>query len=315
MAIEITRPGKYSLILSTPVMPAAGTLGFGDDYQALLDYDKLGAMVTNPVTIDPWRPASGTRIVALDAGVLAHTGLPNPGLAHVISQYRRAWANMPIPVILHLVALSVSHIKRALDLIDEVDEIAAVELGLRDDISQPEAVALVEAASRMEKPLLARLPFYECSQLALPIADAGVDALVLTAAPRGTARDNHTGRLVSGRVYGPLVKPIILRLVGRLRREIPAEIPVIAAGGIHSPQDARDYIDAGAIAVQVDTATWAQPRMLERIARDLGGWIATRQKDALSDEWNPDMGQTEAIERRPNPPQGVNPKQAGDGFR
>ncbi len=53
MAIEITRPGKYSLIVSTPVMPAAGSFGFGDNYKNLINYDKLGAMVTNPVTIDP----------------------------------------------------------------------------------------------------------------------------------------------------------------------------------------------------------------------------------------------------------------------
>ena len=238
MAIEITGPGKYSLIVSTPVMPAAGTVGFGDRYKALLDYAKLGAMVTNPVTIEPWRPASGTRIIRLDAGVLVHTGLPNPGLAKVISQHRRLWATMPIPVILHLVGTSATDIRRALELIDDVDEIAAVELGLSDDISEAEALALVKAASRIEKPLLARLPFYECSQLAWPVVEAGADALVLTAAPRGTARDEHSGRLVSGRVYGPLIKPIILRLVGRLRREIPADIPVIASGGIHSPQDA-----------------------------------------------------------------------------
>ena len=73
----------------------------------------------------------------------------------------------------------------------------------------------------------------------------GADALVLTAAPRGTARDIHAGRLVSGRIYGPLIKPLVLRIVGRLRREIPDEIPIIGCGGIHSPGDARDYIDAG----------------------------------------------------------------------
>ncbi len=298
MAIEIARPGKYSLTVSTPVMPAAGTVGFGDRYRALLDYEKLGAIVTNPATIDPWRPATSTRVIALDAGVLVHTGLPNPGLAKVISQNRRTWASLRIPVILHLVGASVKQLKRAVALIDDADEIAAVELGLSDDIDAAAAVELVRETSRMEKPLLVRLPFYECHQLALPVADAGADALVLTAAPRGTARDRHTGRLVSGRVYGPLIKPIILRLVGRLRRQIPDELPIIASGGIHSPQDARDYIDAGAIAVQVDAATWAQPKMLERIARDLGGWIATRQKDALPDEWNPDMTHTEAIQRR-----------------
>ena len=86
--------------------------------------------------------------------------------------------------------------------------------------------------------------------------------------------------------------------MGRLRRQIPDEIPIIGAGGVHSPQDARDYIEAGAVAVQVDTATWTQPKMLERIARDLGGWIATRRKDALMDEWHPDMGHTEAVKRQ-----------------
>ena len=298
MAIEIARPGKYSLIVSTPVMPAAGTVGFGDRYRALLDYEKLGAIVTNPVTVESWRPASGTRIISLDAGILVHTGLPNPGLAKVISQNRRVWARLPAPVILHLVGTTVAQLKQAASLIDGVDEIAAVELGLSDDISEAEAAEQVMVASRLEKPLLVRLPFYECYQLALPVAEAGADALVLTAAPRGTARDRHSGRLVSGRVYGPLIKPMVMRLVGRLRRQIPAELPIIASGGIHSPQDARDYIDAGAVAVQVDTATWAQPKMLERIARDLGGWIATRQKDALPDEWNPDMGQTEALQRR-----------------
>lgn len=298
MAIEITRPGKYSLIVSTPVMPAAGTFGFGDNYQKLINYDKLGAIVTNPVTIEPWNPATGTRIVALDAGVLVHTGLPNPGLNRTVKQYRKVWENLPIPVILHLVGTTVEHIERATRRIDEVDELNAVELGLNDGISEDEAFDLVEAAAKMEKPLLVRLPFYETYKLAMPVIDAGADALVVSGAPRGTARDVHSGKLVSGRVYGPLVKPMTLRMVGRLRREIPAEIPIIGSGGVHSPNDARDFIEAGAVAVQVSTATWVQPRMLERISRDLGGWITTRDKDALPDEWHPDMGDTEAIQRR-----------------
>ena len=302
MAIEITRPGKYSLVVSTPVMPAAGTLGFSDSYKGLIEYEKLGALVTNPVTIEPWNPASGTRMIPLDAGILLHTGLPNPGLSKVLRRYRKLWAKLPIPVILHLVGTSAQQVEQAGRVLDYVDEVAAVELGLSDDLSEAEAIALVSAAAKMEKPLLVRLPFYECAQFALPLAEAGADALVLTAAPRGTARDSYSGRLVSGRIYGPLIKPMTLRMVGRLRRQIPEDVPIIGCGGIHSPQDARDYIEAGAVAVQVDTATWAQPKMLERIARDLGGWIATRHKDALLDEWNPDMGHTEALQRRGAPP-------------
>ena len=301
MAIEIVRARKNSLIVPTPVMPAAGTLGFATSYKGLIDYEKLGALVTNPVTVEAWKPAAGTRMIPLDAGLLLHTGLPNPGLNRVLRRYRKMWAKLPIPVILHLIGTTARQIEEATRLLDEVDEIAAVELGLSEDLEAAEALALVRAAAKMEKPLLVRLPFYECQQLAMPAAEAGADALVMTAAPRGTARDAHSGRLISGRVYGPLIKPMILRMVGRLRRQVPADIPIIGCGGIHSPQDARDYIEAGAIAVQVDAATWAQPKMLERIARDLGGWIATRQKDALLDEWNPDMGHTEALQRRVPP--------------
>lgn len=298
MVVEITRPGKTSLLLSTPVMPAAGTVGFGDNYRRLLDYEKLGAIITNPVTIEQWNPASGTRLVPLPGGILVHTGLPNPGLKRVIQQNRRVWERLPIPVLLHLVGTGAHHLKQAGEMIDGLDVVAGIELGLNDDIDEGEAFTLVSAAAAIEKPLLVRLPFYEAFHLAPAVLDAGADALVVSGAPRGTARDEHTGRLVSGRIYGPLVKPLILRIVGRLRRQVPAEIPIIGAGGIHSPQDARDYIEAGAVAVQVDTATWAQPKMLERIARDLGGWIATRRKDALMDEWHPDMSQTEAAKRR-----------------
>ncbi len=283
MAVEITRPGKYSLILSTPVMPAAGTAGFGDSYRRLINYDHLGALVTNPVTIERWNPARGTRIVPLDAGVLVHTGLPNPGLGAVVRQYRQLWASLPLPIILHLVGTTVPQVERAGRQLDEIEGIDAVELGLNDDMAEDAAFDLV-AAANMEKPLMVRLPFYECRQLAMPVVEAGADALVVSAPPRGTARDERTGRLLSGRIYGPLVKPMILRLVGRLRRHIPAEIPIIGSGGIHSPQDARDFIEAGAVAVQVDTATWVQPKLLERIARDLGGWIETRHKDALTDD-------------------------------
>ncbi len=298
MALEITGSGKNPLRVETPVMPAAGTLGFGDRYKSLVDLGKLGALVTNPVTVEPWRPAAGPRLVPLDAGILVHTGLPNPGLKSVIRKYRRRWATLGIPVILHLAGSTVPRLREAVRLLDEVDEIDALELGLDDGIGARAATQLVAEAAKSEKPLLARLPFYECESLALPVAEAGADALVMTSAPRGTARDAESGKLVSGRVYGPLLKPMILRLVGRLRRELPGEVPIIGCGGIHNPQDARDYIEAGAVAVQVDAATWAQPRVLERIARDLGGWIATRQGDALLDEWNPDMGQTEALRRR-----------------
>lgn len=292
MTIEITRPGKNTLLLDTPVMPASGTFGYGDVYRDLLKMEKLGAIVTNPITYDAWNPASGTRVIPLDSGILMHTGLPNPGLNKVLKRYRELWNEIKIPVIVHLVATTEDHVRKSAARLDEEESVDAIELGLNDDIGWKNAEDLVKAAvERTEKPVLVRLPLYDAYEIAQPVADVGAGALVVSAPPRGTARDPRNGKLVSGRIYGPIVKPIVLRVVGQLIRRI--DIPIIGAGGIHSRQDARDYIDAGARAVQVDSLTWVRPHMLEIIGRDLGGWIVTRMSGAMPDEWHEGMGDTE----------------------
>ena len=296
MAVEITRPGKNSLILDCPVMPAAGTFGFGDVYRGMVNLEKLGAIVTNPVTYKPWHPATGTRVIPLDAGVLVHTGLPNLGISKTLAKYRTALDKLPLPIILHVVATSPGDVASCAARIDAEHAIDAIELGLNDDTSIDESVDFVRAAvRRTEKPVLVRLPLNEAYTLAQPVADAGAGALVIAAPPRGTARDPYSGRLLSGRIYGPLVKPMVLRVVGQLADQV--DVPIIGAGGIHSPQDARDYLDAGAVAVQVDSATWIEPKMLEIIARDLGGLVITRAAGAFPDEWFPGMGET-ARQRR-----------------
>lgn len=295
MAVRITRPGKNSLILETPVMPAAGTVGYGEAYRDLCDLDKLGAFVTNPVTLAPWTPATGTRVVPLEAGVLIHTGLPNPGLSRVLALHREKWRRLPLPVILHLVLTSADDARRCMALLEEEDAVDGIELGLNDDLPPAEAARLVHVAvSCSERPLLVRLPFHASVDMAKAIADAGADGLVACAPPRGTARDAG-GRLVAGRIYGPLIKPLALRTAGLIARS--AGIPVIGAGGIHSAQDARDYLDAGAVAVQIDSATWIAPHLLEMIARDLGGLVITQPSGALPDEWHPGMGETEREQR------------------
>jgi len=292
MATEITRTGKNTLILETPVMPAAGTFGFGDLYRDLVNIEKLGAFVTNPVTYQPWQPPAGTRVIPLDAGMLVHTGLSNPGLSKVLGKYRGLWRALPLPVIVHVVADTRENVAKSASRIDAEDAIDALELGLNDDVSLDAAAELVRSAvQRTDKPVLVRLPVQTAHEMAQVAADSGAGAVVACAPPRGTARDLKTGRLVSGRIYGPLVKPMVLRIVGQLARRV--DIPIIGAGGIHSPEDARDYMEAGARAVQVDSVTWIQPNILEVIARDLGGLVVTREAGAFPDEWHPGMGETE----------------------
>jgi len=293
MAIQITRTGKNTLILETPVMPAAGTFGFGDAYRDIVNFEKLGAIVTNPISYEPRTAAHGARVVRLDSGVLIHTGLPNLGINKVLRKYRNLWAMLPLPIIIHLIGTTPDHVRKSAARLDEEEGIDAIELGLNDDISEDAAANLIHAAtSRTEKPVMVRLPTTDTLNIAKIAVEEGASTLVACSAPRGTARDPHTGRMISGRIYGPIIKPIILRIVAQLAQKF-TDIPIIGSGGIHTPQDARDYINAGARAVQVDTVTWIQPQLLEHIARDLGGWIVTRESGALPDEWYPMMSDTE----------------------
>ena len=282
MATRITRLSKNALVVESPVMNAAGTLGFGDEYRDLLDLSTLGAFVTNPLTYTTWSPATGTRVVPLDAGMLVHTGLPNPGISKVMTQYRALWERLPVPVIAHIVVNSVEEMHKCIAVLERESIIQAVELGLSDEISPAETEWYIRsAAQRSEKPLLVRLPFGATADHYQAAIDAGADALVVCAPPRGTARD-QAGRLVAGRIYGPLIKPIILRTVGQLARRFP-RVPIIGAGGIHSTQDALDYLEAGAVAVQVDAVTWVMPKVLETIAKDLSGVEATQPSEELND--------------------------------
>src|SRR5829696_4627704 len=282
MSIRITRLAKNSLVVESPVMNATGTLGFGDEYRDLIDLSTLGAFVTNPLTYTAWNPATGTRVVPLEAGMLVHTGLPNPGISKVIAQYRALWERFSIPVIAHIVVKAADEMDKCIAMLDRESVVQAIELGLSDEISPAETEWYIRsAAQRSEKPLMVRMPFGASMDHYQAAVDAGADALVICAPPRGTARD-QAGRLVAGRIYGPLIKPVILRIVGQLARRYP-RIPLIGAGGIHSTQDARDYLEAGAVAVQVDSVTWIMPQVLETIARDLDGMESTKPDDSMDD--------------------------------
>lgn len=296
--IELTRSGKTPLIIETPVMPAAGTFGFdGGAYRDLLDLTKLGAIVTNPITWKARHAARGPRVVPLPSGVLVHTGLPNPGLPRVIQRYGASWARSPIPVIVHIVVSTSAEVARCAVALEAVEGVAGIELGLHDEATADDIVAQVRAAVNATlHPVLVRVPLYRAVEAAQAAAEGGAGGIVVAAPPRGTVRDPLSGQLVGGRVYGPLVHAQALRAVGQVARAI--SLPVIGCGGVHTPEDARDLLEAGAVAVQVDSVTWTQPRQLEVIARNLGGLEVTRVSGALADEWEPGLGETRLRERR-----------------
>lgn len=313
--IELTRGGKAPLIVNNPVLLASGVAGYdAAAYAGLLDLSKLGAIVTNPITWRPRRAAHGPRVVPLPAGVLIHTGLPNPGVRRVIRDYRARWARSPVPIIAHVVATTPEDVAACAAELDRCESVAAVELGIHDQAAQRDLHDIIQAARDATLlPVLVRLPLYNALELAPGAEAAGAGAVVVAGPPRGTARDPVSGQLAGGRIYGPSQTAQALRAVGQVARAVA--IPVIGCGGIHTPDHARDFIEAGAVAVQIDALLWTQPHMVEVIARNLGGLELTRAAGALADEWEPGMGETMRKRRewdKPHRPLDVRPLRPPD---
>ncbi len=293
MAIELIG-GKQPLTLANPTLLAAGAAGFSTEYNRLIDLKLLGGMITNPITWRPRRAASGIRVVALDGGAIVHTGLPNPGLTAVVRTHSPAWGRSTCPVIVHIAAEAPDDVRRCIETLNGLAGVAAIEIGVLDSASPRDVLAVLKIAhAHADLPLIARLPLYTAPLLAASAVEGGAGALTIAAPPRGTARDPLSGQLVGGRAYGPWLKPLALRTVGQVAREV--SIPVIGCGGIHTPDDARDFVEAGAKAIQLDSVVWIRPDMAEVIARNLGGLEVTRMVGALADEWQPGLGATAAL--------------------
>jgi dihydroorotate dehydrogenase (NAD+) catalytic subunit len=266
--IHIAPHHKTGLVLTNPVMPAAGCFGLGGEYQDLVDCNALGAIVVGPVTARPCVGAPPPRTIPIPGGVLLHTGLANPGINAVVQTYAQSWHRLPVPTIVHVVATRPSEIESCCRRLAGIDNVCSIELGLPPDVTGDEASDLVQSAARAAyQPLLVRLPLGSAHSLCATAVAAGAQALTVAAPPRGTAWDARTRRFITGRLYGPLVLPLALRALQRVAERV--SIPLIGCGGVHGAEDARAFLEAGAVAIQIGGALWRDPECLTRIAANL----------------------------------------------
>ena len=270
--IELAPNHKYGLTIDVPLMPASGAFGFGDAYGDLVDISKLGAIVTNPISLQPRQAAQGRRIAVHEDAFVVHTGWPNPGARRVIREYGATWERLAVPVIVHLLANHAPDAARAAALFSAVPNVRAIELGFTAAVSRKRAVELVAAAANEgDLPIIAQIPFDRVDDLAPYLARQGVDALTLTAPPRAVlpigedGEDPGVARFSRGRLYGRALFPLLLNTLSRWVVKLP--VPVIACGGIASTDDALACLTLGAAAVQVDALLWRDPSLLDRIAR------------------------------------------------
>ena len=241
---------KYDLPLTTLLMNAAGSLGFTPDDRTPVDLSRFGLFITNPISLRRRSPAKGRSLLGFSGGYLIHTGHPNPGFRRVLSRYGTRWALSQLPILVHLMADNPSDLSYMINVLETVEGVNGVELGLPPEAGLDLAVSLVEA-SLGELPLVVCLPWDGALEFAHALIDFDIMALSL-AAPRGVlpGPDNS---LINGRLYGPAIFPFALAVVQKL---VGTGIPVIGGGGVYGPEQLEAMLATGAVGVQLDGILW-----------------------------------------------------------
>jgi dihydroorotate dehydrogenase (NAD+) catalytic subunit len=250
---------------------------------------------------DPWPGNPPLRIHETAAGMINSVGLQGPGIEAWLVQDLPALAATGARVVASIWGRSVDEYRRAADRLAAVpDSVVAVEVNLscpnteagRDLFahSADDTRAAIAATAGCGRPRWAKLSpnVGHLGEIAAAAHGAGAEAVTLVNTVMGLAIDAETRRFRlgsgarGGGVSGPAIHPIAVRAVFDVHRALP-DLPIVGVGGVTSGAEAAELLLAGASAVQVGTATFADPRAPHRVLRELQGW-AMRQGVARMDK-------------------------------
>jgi dihydroorotate dehydrogenase (NAD+) catalytic subunit len=287
-----------SLCLRNPVMPASGTFGYGREYAALIDLDRLGAIVTKGLSLRPKMGNPTPRIAETTAGMLNAVGLQNVGVDAFIRDKLPFLRTIETPVIVNFFGNTLEEYGEVAARLSDLEEVAAVEVNIScPNVRQggivfgtdPRAAATVVklVRGRIAKPLIVKLTpnITDITVVAKAVEEAGADAISCINTLTGMSIDIRTRKPrlanITGGLSGPAIMPVALRMVWQTVRAV--KIPVIGIGGICSAEDALQFIMAGATAIQVGSANFADPGAMIRIVDGLADFCREQKVFALRD--------------------------------
>lgn len=285
MAAPLART-VVGLEFQNPVLLASGTAGFGREVAGVIDLERLGGVVTKAVSREPRAGNRAPRVAEFPGGMMNSVGLANPGVEQVLVE-QLPWLAGTLRrarVLVNVVGFEEDHFAEVVARLEESPGIAAYELnlscpnthagGMEFGADPATAARVVERCRvRTRRPLFAKLSpaLPDVAGMALTVRDAGADGVtVVNTMPGYLFGEGGGPRLGNGNggVSGPALLPVGVLAVRKIV-DRSGGIPVIGVGGIRSAADARQYLSAGAALVAVGTAAMCDPRIPERIVRDL----------------------------------------------
>ena len=266
------------LTLANPIMPGSGT--FAETMAQVIDFNRLGALVTKTITPDIRHGNPQPRVTEVTGAMLSSIGIPSKGPDHYLASVVPFYAPYRPPLVASISA-GTADAFAALAARISVPGVAAIEANISCPNLEADGRAFAmfprntEAVLRRIKaatplPVWAKLTpnVGDITVIARAAQAGGADALVVANALLGMGIDIDSFRPRLGRLMGGLtgaaVKPVILRMVYQCARAVG--LPIIGSGGVSGIEDAVEYMLAGAAAVQVGTVNFIHPtRMIEII--------------------------------------------------
>lgn len=285
--------------LPNPVMTASGTSGYGDELARYVSLGELGAVVVKSQSHEPWPGNPPPRVHETPAGMLNSVGLQGEGVQHWVTAELPALLRLGARVVASIWGRTVDEYRAAADVLaDAPDAVVAVEVNLSCPNlrghamfaqSPPDAAAVVTAvAGAVGRPVWAKLTAHvtDLVEVARAVADTGASAVTLINTLPGMAIDVERRRPVlgggSGGLSGPAIHPVAVRAVYDVHRA-RRDLPIVGVGGVASGEAAVEMMLAGASAVQVGTATFADPRAVGRVLGELRDWCARHDVRCVTD--------------------------------
>jgi dihydroorotate dehydrogenase (NAD+) catalytic subunit len=283
-----TRVGTVEL--PSPVMTASGTAGHGAELGAYLDLASIGAVVVKSLSADPWPGNPAPRVHEVAAGMINSVGLQGPGVAGWLEEELPDLLATGARLVVSIWGTSVEGYRRAAELVAAAPgEVVAVEVNLscpnvedRSGMFAHSCAATTDALAAVrsalgDRPMWAKLSpnVTDLVSIADAAQAAGADAVTLVNTVMGLVLDVETRRPVLGKGGGGLsgraIHPVAVRAVYEVHAALPG-LPIVGVGGIATGVDAVELLLAGASAVQVGTATFADPRAVVRVQDELAAW-------------------------------------------
>jgi dihydroorotate dehydrogenase (NAD+) catalytic subunit len=298
LSVQLAPNNRHGLALANPIMTASGTFGYGTEYHHLFDIQRLGAIVCKGTTLEPRDGNPQPRLVETASGLLNSIGLQNIGAEALIREKAPIWAGWSVPVIVNIAGETVDEYVKMAEKLDGVAGISGIEVNIScpnvraggaefgtSPRSAVEVTTAVRAATSL--PVMVKLTpnTSDIAGIATAVAQSGADAISLINTLKGTAIDiNRRQPLLgnfTGGLSGPAIKPVALYMVYEVAGAV--EIPVIGCGGITTASDAIEFLLAGASAVQVGTASFANPQAPLDVLEGLEQFIAREGIDSITE--------------------------------